>query len=414
MQHPRVVIIGAGHGGIESAAALRMLGHDAPITIVGDEPEAPYARPPLSKAFLAGTALHSDVTLRNDEFFARERIDLRVGTVVTALAPLRREVRLENGEVLRYDKLILATGAVARMLPDPAITTASNVHSLRTMGDAVRLRERLRPGTRATIIGGGYIGLEIAAAAQRAGVQVTLLEAADRVLARVTSEPVSDFFQRVHAEEGVEIITGARISGFGTGTGGDVTAVELSDGRMIGTDFVLVGIGVAPRTDLAEQAGILVDNGIVVNEFLQASAPDVYAVGDVARHPCPQNGGLRRLESVPNATENARTVANHILGDERPHAALPWFWSDQFDLKLQSVGLAVDIDDIVVREYPEKPRKLAVFYLRGGRLVAADVINSPADFAFAKKLVLQAQFVHADQLADASVSLKNLLAAVTP
>jgi 3-phenylpropionate/trans-cinnamate dioxygenase ferredoxin reductase subunit len=406
----RIVIVGAGQAGVEAAAALRMAGSDAPITILGDESAAPYSRPPLSKGILTGAAQFPEVVLRADDFYAREDIDLRTGGAVREIDAAERAVHLDDGDVIAYGSLIIATGSQARMLPNPELRGAANVLALRTIDDTLRLQEYLRPGARAVIIGGGYIGLEIASAAQRVGVAVTILEAADRVLARVTSAPVSEFFQKVHRHEGVDVRTGARIAGFRTHADGNVAAVLLEDAPEIEVDFVLVGIGVTPRTELAERAGALVDNGIVVDDQLRSSLPGVYAVGDVSRHPCPQHGGLRRLESAPNASEQARHVARSILGDATPYSALPWFWSDQYDLKLQSVGLSATADTVVVRSDPHQDRKLEVFYLAQSKLIAADIVGASSDFAIARKLVESQTVLDSGALADPDVPLRSMMA----
>jgi len=406
----RIVVVGAGHAGVEAASALRMAGVGVPITIIGDESAVPYSRPPLSKGILAGTAERHEIELRAEDFYPREDIDLRLGVAVTDLDAVARTVQLDDGDTLPYESLVIATGSQARMLPNPELRGASNVLTLRTVEDTLRLQEFLRPGARAAIVGGGYIGLEIASAAQRAGVETTILEAGDRVLGRVTSAPVSEFFQHVHREEGVDVRTGVRIAGFRTDARGDVAAVLFVDAPPLDVDFLLVGIGVTPRTQLAERAGALVDNGIVVDAQLRTSVPGVYAIGDVARHPCPQHGGLRRLESAPNASEQARHLARSILGDRAPYSALPWFWSDQYDLKLQSVGLGATADSIVVRAIPHDERKLEVFYLEGGRLIAADIVGATADFAFSRKLIESNSVADPAVLADPDVPLRSLLA----
>jgi 3-phenylpropionate/trans-cinnamate dioxygenase ferredoxin reductase subunit len=405
----RVIIVGAGQAGIEAASALRMGGSDARITVIGDESAAPYSRPPLSKAVLAGTAELHEIALRADDFYVREDIDLRAGRPVVGIDAAARTVHFDDGDSLGYESLIIATGSQARMLPNAELQGATNVLTLRTLEDTLRLQELLRPGARAAIIGGGYIGLEIASAARRIGVETTILEAADRVLARVTSAPVSQFFQRVHGEEGVDVRTGARIGGFRTDARGDVAAVVFDDSSELEVDFLLVGIGVAPRTELAERAGALVDNGVVVDARLRTSVPGIYAIGDVARHPCPQHGGLRRLESAPNASEQARHVARSILGEQSPYSALPWFWSDQYDLKLQSVGLGATADAVVVRTHPDHDRKLEAFYLAEGSLIAADIVGAPGDFAVSRMLVESRTVIDPAALADPDMPLRGFL-----
>jgi 3-phenylpropionate/trans-cinnamate dioxygenase ferredoxin reductase subunit len=404
----RIVIVGAGHAGVEAAAALRMAGSSSPITIIGDEPGMPYSRPPLSKGVLAGSTQLSEIALRTADFYRREDIDLRSGRKASDLDASGRVVHLDDGEAISYESLVIATGSRARALPNPELRGASNVLSLRTLDDTLRLQEFLRPGARVAIIGGGYIGLEIASVARRLGLETTILEAADRVLARVTRPPVSEFFQRIHREEGVDIRTGARVAGFRTDARGDVAAVLFEEAPALEVDFLLVGIGVAPRTELAEGAGALVDNGVIVDAQLRSSLPGIYAIGDVARHPCPQHGGLRRLESAPNASEQARHVARSILGEEAPYSALPWFWSDQYELKLQSVGLSAAADDVVVRA-SVGDRKLEVFYLSYGRLIAVDIVGSPGDFALSRRLVESKVLVDAPALADPDVPLRSFL-----
>jgi len=410
----RIVVVGAGQAGVEAAAALRMAGSGLPITVLGDEPAAPYSRPPLSKGILTGAAQFPEIVLRKDEFYAREGIDLRSGRAIVDIDAAGRTVHLDDGDAIPYESLIVATGSTARMLPDPELRGAANVLTLRTIDDTLRLQEFLRPGARAAIIGGGYIGLEIASAAHRAGVETTILEAADRVLARVTSAPVSEFFQRIHREEGVDVRTGVRITGFRTDAQGNVAAVLLDGAPALEVDFVLVGIGVTPRTELAERAGALVDNGIVVDAHLRSSIPGVYAIGDVSRHPCPQHGGLRRLESAPNASEQARHVARSILGDKAPYSALPWFWSDQYDLKLQSVGLSATADTVVVRPDPGRDRRLEVFYLQASKLIAADIVGAPGDFAISRKLVESKTVLDPKALADPDVPLRGFLTVASP
>jgi 3-phenylpropionate/trans-cinnamate dioxygenase ferredoxin reductase subunit len=408
----RVVIVGAGQAGADAAAALRMAGHEGEIVLVGEEPSPPYARPPLSKAFLAGEVGEESLLIRSPSVYASNRITVRAGTAVARIDREAHEIVLASGERLGYDRLVLATGGEPRRLDTPETARASNVLTLRTLADATALREYMRPGARAVIIGAGYVGLEIAAAARARGLEVTVVEVAPRVLARVTSPVVSAFFERIHREEGVEIITGATVDGYEVADCGDVTGVRLADGRVLPGDFVLFGVGMVPRTELAEQAGLHVDNGIVVDDRMRTTDPDVFAIGDVSSHPDPRNGGLRRLESVPNASEQARIVASVITGSPRPYDATPWFWSDQYDLKLQTAGLAAAYDDLVVRDDPADGRRLTVLYLRGHVVIAADTVNRPADFAAARKLIAAGRPVDLDVLRDSGVPLRSLVATV--
>lgn len=401
------VIVGAGHAGGETAVALRMAGYSDRIVLIGDESLPPYSRPPLSKAYLAGKAEAEDLLLRNTEWYANQRIAIRTGALVTAVEPADHRVLLDDGDELTYDHLVLATGGEPRRITGLDLDRARNLHTLRGVDDAARLRSALTTGVRLVVVGAGYIGLEIAAAARQSGAIVTVIEAAPRVLARVASPPVSEFFQRVHREAGVNVLLGTTVDGFGTDDAGDITAVHVAGRPPIPADLVLAGIGITPRTRLAEEAGLNVSDGIVVDEHMRTSAPDVYAVGDVARHPCPQHGGLRRVESVPNASEQARCAAATITGAPIPYRALPWFWSDQYDVKLQSVGLAAGHDHLVVRGSPLAGSQLTVLYLRGQTIIAADVIGSAADFAAAKRLIAAGTPTDRHLLADPSVPLKS-------
>lgn len=401
------VIVGAGHAGGETAVALRMAGYSDRIVLIGDESLPPYSRPPLSKAYLAGKAEAEDLLLRNTEWYANQRIAIRTGALVTAVEPADHRVLLDDGDELTYDHLVLATGGEPRRITGLDLDRARNLHTLRGVDDAARLRSALTTGVRLVVVGAGYIGLEIAAAARQSGAIVTVIEAAPRVLARVASPPVSEFFQRVHREAGVNVLLGTTVDGFGTDDAGDITAAHVAGQPPIPADLVLAGIGITPRTRLAEEAGLNVSDGIVVDEHMRTSAPDVYAVGDVARHPCPQHGGLRRVESVPNASEQARCAAATITGAPIPYRALPWFWSDQYDVKLQSVGLAADHDHLVVRGNPLAGSQLTVLYLRGQTIIAADVIGSAADFAAAKRLIAAGTPTDRHLLADPAVPLKS-------
>jgi 3-phenylpropionate/trans-cinnamate dioxygenase ferredoxin reductase subunit len=402
------VVVGAGQAGGELAAALRLAGYTGEIVVIGEERHLPYSRPPLSKAFLAGEADEDALLLHGADSYAAQGITVHIGHTVRRIDRTGHRVEVAGGWI-EYDKLVLATGGNPRRLPDPALAGARNMLTLRTMNDAKELRERLTAGARLAIIGGGYIGLEIAAAARKAGVEVTVLEAADRVLARVTAPVMSEFFQKVHHEEGVRIILGAQMDRFDLNSDGDVTALHLKSGEAIPADCVLVGIGLIPRTELADSSGLATDNGILVDHYMQTSDPDIFAIGDVARHPDPQHGGLRRLESAPNASEQARVVAAAIVGPVREYVALPWFWSDQFDCKLQVAGLATGYDTLIVRHDPAIPRRISTLYLRGGALISADVVNNPAEFAAAKKLITSGMAVDTAALADPAIALRSAL-----
>jgi 3-phenylpropionate/trans-cinnamate dioxygenase ferredoxin reductase component len=408
---PNVLIVGAGQAGAECAAALRGAGHDGPITIIGDETHPPYHRPPLSKAYLLGTTEASGLLIRAPEFYPKFDIHLRTGETVTALDARNHTVRLGDGGELGYDRLVLATGGRARRLAMPGLAAARNVFYLRTIADVDGLRAHFVPGARLVVIGGGYVGLEIAAVARRLGLEVTVLESEPRLLARVASPPISEFFARVHREEGVDIRLEAKVTGFDFDQVGAVRAVALADGAGLPADVVLIGIGMLPNAGLAEGAGLAVDNGILVDEFCATSDPDVYAIGDCSRHPCNENGGLRRLESAPNASEQARIAASALVGQPEPYLRVPWFWSDQYDVKLQMTGLSTEFDETVVRGSTTEGRRFALFYLRDGALRAAAAVCDPRAFTAAKKLVAQRARVPAAVLADESVDLKAVAAA---
>ncbi|MGP3637358.1 NAD(P)/FAD-dependent oxidoreductase [Streptomyces sp. 24-1644] len=405
----RVVVVGAGQAGADFVAALRMAGHQGPVTLVGEEPGYPYALPPLSKAYLSGKATAEDLHIRPPSMYEQQRIELRTGTRVSAIDRAARHVVLTGGERLAYTRLVLATGGRARRLPAPGLDEAPNVHYLRTLADASAMRHQFVPGARLVVVGGGYVGLEVAAIARRGGLDVTVLEALPRVLARVTAPQVSAFYQRVHTEEGVDIRVGAAVTGFAFAADGSVAAVELKSGERLDTDIVLVGIGLIPHTELAEQAGLAVDNGIVVDEHCRTEDPAVLAIGDCTSHPCGEHGGRRRLESVPNASEQARTAAATVTGNLQPYTAIPWFWSDQYNVKLKTTGLSAGYDDVVIRGTTDTGRSFAAFYLKDGQVRAADVISSPRDFTAARKLVAARARVDPETLKDLSLPLKHLL-----
>ncbi len=401
--------MGAGQAAGELAIRLRQAGYTDPVTLVGSEQHLPYQRPPLSKAFLSGHVTPADLLLRPDTAYAKAGIVFIGATQVTGLDLARRSVALSDGRALAYDKLVLATGGHARRLSCPG-ATLDGVHVLRTIDDVLALRARLRPEARLVIVGGGYIGLEVAAVAVKQGLSVTLIEAAPRLLARVTGPQISAFYEGVHRAAGVDVQTDASLSALlpAGHDRGHVGAAQLSDGRVFAADFVLAGIGLIPNTALAEAAGLPVGDGILVDEYCRTPDPDVLAIGDCANHPNPLLGRRVRLESVPNAIEQARVAAETICGRLKPYAAIPWFWSDQYDLKLQAVGLA-DGHDATVLRGAMADRAFSLFYLREGVVIAADTVNRPAEFMAAKRLVGGKLPIAAAALADVSRPLKALL-----
>ena len=404
-----VVIAGAGQAAGELAIRLRQAGYPNPITLVGSETHLPYQRPPLSKAFLSGHVTEADLLLRPDTAYAKAGITFIGGTQVLQLDLARHSLSLSDGRTLPYAKLVLATGGYARRLTCPG-ADLSGVHVLRTIGDVLALRARLQPGARLVIAGGGYIGLEVASVAIKLGLSVTVLEAAPRLLARVTGPEMSAFYESVHRAAGVDIQTGASLAAVlpAADDASHVGAAQLADGRIYPADFVLAGIGLIPNTGLAEAAGLPVGDGILVDEYCRTPDPDVLAIGDCANHPNPLYGRRIRLESVPNAIEQARVAVETICGRLQPYAAIPWFWSDQYDLKLQAVGLAEGHDTTVLRGSMAE-RAFTLFYLRGGVVIASDSVNRPGEFMLAKRLVGNALPVAPAVLADVSRTLKDVV-----
>ncbi|WP_293367548.1 FAD-dependent oxidoreductase [Nevskia sp.] len=403
-----VVVIGAGQAGSEFAAELRTLGFEGRVLMVGDEAELPYKRPPLSKGFLTGAITADQLPIRNAAVHEKNRIEFLGGVSVTAIDRAKKTVALSDGQSIAYSKIALTTGGRARPLPLPGAQLA-NVLSLRSMADAAAIREQLVEGRRLVIIGGGYIGLEIAAVAVKKGLIVTVLESAPRVLARVTAPEISEFYTRVHREEGVDIRLGVQIAALIGDTA--VSGVQLVDGSIINADAVIVGIGLIPNTELATAAGLSVDNGIVVDEYGQTSDPDIWSAGDCANRPSAMLGGRVRLESVPNAMEQARYAARALMGQPKAYDELPWFWSDQYELKLQMCGLSNGYDRLVVRGSTAN-RSFSAFYLKQGRVIAADAVSQLRDFGMMKKLVAARASVAPERLADETVPLKELVAEV--
>jgi len=400
----RIVIIGAGHAGGALAAQLREYGHRGPLCVIGDEAHLPYQRPPLSKAVLKGAATIDSLSLKNAGYYQEHDIEVRTGQTVAAIDRDTRHVTLAGGEALPYDYLVLATGARPRQLAVPG-AGLDNILALRGIEDAQRLKEALQPGRRLAIVGGGYIGLEVAASARALGLEVTVIEREARLLARVASAPLAEFFERLHQQQGVQIIRNACLSHFEGDT--CVTAVHLEDGQRIDCDVALVGVGALPRDELARAAGLHCENGVVVDGDARTSDPAIFAIGDMSWRPLPVYGErMFRLESVPNATEQARQVACAIVGKPRPAAEVPWFWSDQYEVKLQIAGIPFDADRQVVRGDPAQG-KFAVYHLRGERVVAVEAASSPLDFIAGKQFILSQAAVSLEKLADMSIKAKE-------
>ncbi|MGF7135258.1 3-phenylpropionate/trans-cinnamate dioxygenase ferredoxin reductase subunit [Paraburkholderia sp. EB58] len=403
--HDTCIIIGASHAAAQLAPSLRQEGWEGPIVVIGDESCLPYHRPPLSKAYLLGEKNADDLLIRTADVYARFGIEFRLGERVEAINRGNKTVTLRSGEVLSYGKLAICTGTRVRTVTLPG-SSLGGIHYLRNIGDIDRIRTDVRAEGSAVIVGGGYIGLETAAVLNRLGMRVSVLEMAPRVLARVTAPQVSEFFERVHREEGVAIHTNVAVSGFEGGQ--RVEQVICADGARLPADLVVIGIGVTPNVEIAEQANLPTDNGVIVDACARTSDPNIVAVGDCTMHPSPFYGYIR-LESVPNATEQAKSAAATLCGKEKPYHALPWFWSDQYDIKLQIAGLNLGYDQVAVRGDRNAGRSFSVFYLKSGKLVAADCINRPQEFMFSKKLIAESIEVSPAQLADESLAFKSLL-----
>ncbi len=408
---PVYVVIGGGQAGAEIASELRKLGFAGRVIIVGEETALPYKRPPLSKAYLAGSVSADSLYMMQQPALDKAGIEYRGGVRVEQIDREAKQLKLIDGSSLAYDKLALATGGRARELKIPG-ADRPNVLALRTIEDVERIRARAQAGQRAVIIGGGFIGLEVAATLVKQGLAVTVLEGLPRVLARVTVPEISAFFERVHREAGVDLRTGVQITSFEFEAHPDsaVTHIHLSDHSRIDADFIVVGIGVIPNTELAETAGLVVDNGIVVDDCTRTSDPDIVAAGDCTNHPNEFLGRRVRLESVQNAMEQGRAAARTLMGKPESYKMVPWFWSDQYELKLQMVGISTGYDQLVIRG-DLASRSFAAFYVHDGALIAADTVSRPLDFMIAKKLVGLRAHVDAAQLADESVALKTLVPA---
>jgi len=403
----KIVILGAGQAAGTAVVTLRQMGHEGPITLVGDEAAPPYQRPPLSKAYFKGELPEARLYVKPAGFYDEKNVTLKLGQRAVSLDRTGKAVTLESGEVLPYDKLIIATGSRPRVIP-VAGADLDGVMVLRTLEDVDKLQPLATRGKRLVVVGAGYIGLEAAAVASQLGLEVTVLEAMDRVLARVTSPVISEFYQEAHRSAGVDVRLNARMKGF-VGEGGHLTGVEMEDGEVIPADIVLVGIGILPNQELAEEAGLTCENGINTDAQARTSDPDIYAIGDCANRVIVQYGHRGRLESVHNAIETAKIAAASICGKPAPALDAPWFWSDQYDMKLQTAGLLAGFDRAVVRG-DMSARKFSVWYLRDGEFLALDAVNMPGEFMAAKRLVGKGVRLDAEALKDPSSDLKLMIA----
>ena len=401
-----IVIIGGGHAGGECAFRLRQGGFTGGIALLSAEPYLPYQRPPLSKSFLAGEVTIESLLLHSPAAYEKANIGWHPSATVTAVDRASHRLTLQNGATLGYGKLVLAAGGRARLLPVPGAELAG-LHSLRSIADVEALRPSFTRGQRLVIVGAGYIGLEVAAVAIKTGLGVDIVEFAPRVLARAAGPELSAFYEKAHSAAGVKFHLNNGVQAFLPRAPGHVGAVRCSGGVELPADLVLVAAGLVPNVELAQAAGLDVNNGVVVDEFCQTSDPDILAIGDCANFPLPFLGQRARLESVPNANEHARVAASVLNGAPSAYNAVPWFWSDQYNLKLQSVGLSQGHDQVVLRA-PRSPEGFVAFYLTQARVIAADCVNAIKEFTQAKRFVTGKLAIDPAKLADSAVDLKML------
>lgn len=404
MSHP-IVIIGAGQGGLQAAESLRSAKYDGEILLLGDENHAPYNRPPLSKAFLLGEASQDQLIIRQPAVFEKKRIDLKTGVRVKAIDREAKSLTFEDGKMQQYDKLIIATGSRARIPPIKNIEVPG-VHSIRTLDDTLAIADQLHHVENLVVIGGGFIGLEMAAVARKLGKKVTVVEFADRLMARVVSPAVSDYYKSLHEAKGCDIRLNEGAKEIVVDQG-KLWGVLLNSGEQLKADMVVLGVGVLPNQELAEQAGLECDGGILINNKGQTSDPHVYALGDCTAQRM-KDGSLRRLESVQNAVEIAKAAANDIMGIDKPFIAAPWFWSDQYDVKLQMVGLSQGFDEMVLRGRVESG-SFSYFYFSKGKLIAMDSFNQSADHMAGRKLLGGENSLTTAQASDLEFNLKDAM-----
>lgn len=399
-----VVVVGGGQAAGQVVASLRQEGFIGRIVLIGNEPVPPYQRPPLSKAYLAGEVSAERLLIRHRDFYVQSDVELRLGVSVSSIRLADRTIEMDDGSSLAFDHLILATGSRPRTL-DVLGADHPRLFYLRALADVDAIRPQLVAGARLILIGGGYIGLEIAAVARRIGMQVSVLEAAAHLLARVTDSTVGTFYRELHQQQGVDVRCGVGLTGIEDRDGRPRVVTE-QDGSM-DADLVIAGVGALPNLELARDAGLVCNHGVVVDEYCRTSVPEIYAAGDCTEQPSSIYDTQIRLESVPNAIEQARTVAATICGKSRANRTVPWFWSDQYDVKLQSAGLRRGHDQTVMRGDASR-RSFAVYYLRAGRLLAIDAINRPAEFTLAKVWIADRRVLAPERLADDSIPIKQI------
>ena len=404
--HQRVVIVGGGQAAVQAIDTLRRKGFTGELVLIGDEAWLPYQRPPLSKKYLAGALERDRLLLRPQHFYESHTVETRLGRRVEEISRREQRLRLDDGSIVAYDALLISTGSRPRPLAAPG-ADLDGVYFLRTIADVERIRAEWTPGKRLVIVGGGYIGLEVAATARELGLEVTVLEMADRVMNRVVCPQLSAFYEAEHARHGVRILCNSRVRALAAAPGSRrVRAVVTEDGAEHPADVVVVGCGVLPADDLAVAAGLVCENGVVVDDRCRTSDPMIYAAGDCTSHPSLRYGRRLRLESVDNAFEQGASAALNLLGHETVHDKVPWFWSDQYDLKLIIIGVCQGYDSVVMRGDPAT-HAFSACYLRGGELIAVDTINSPKDQMAARKLLAARARPNPDRLADPAVPLKD-------
>ncbi len=399
-----IAIAGAGHAAGQAIATLKLNKFHGRIVLIGDEPYFPYQRPPLSKKFLAGEIDAERLHFKPASFYDDEQIEVKLETRITGIDRDSHRLSTSSGDEIDYDQLILALGSRERRIPVPGSDLAG-VHYLRTITDVERIKARLPTSKRVVIVGAGYIGLEVAAVCRKAGLDVTVVEMADRVMSRVVSPHVSDFYQLEHTDQGVKLLLSTALTGFEGKK--RVKTVVTDKEQAIPADLVVIGAGIVPNIDLAEAAGLEVDDGIVVDDRCRTADPDIFAIGDCTSHPSSIYDRNLRLESVHNALEQAKTAAANLCGIDTRYSQVPWFWSDQYDLKLQIAGLSQGYDEVVLRGEPTD-RSFSCAYLRDGVLIAVDAINAPRDFMQAKTLIADRVVCDPQRLADAETALKDL------
>ena len=402
-----ILIVGAGHAGAQAAIALRQQKYDGTIALLGNEKYPPYERPPLSKEYLAGDKPFERILLRPESFWAEREIDLLTGRRVAKVNAADRQVTLSNDDIISFRTLIWATGGSPRMLSCPG-AQARNIHAVRSRADVDRIMTDLPNTKQVIVIGGGYIGLEAAAVLRKLGKEVTVLEALDRVLSRVAGEPLSRFYEEEHRRQGVVIELEAAVEAFETNDDGMATGVTLSDGRHLAGDMFIVGIGIIPETGPLVAAGAAAGNGVDVDQHCRTSLPHIYAIGDCAAHSNRfADGAHIRLESVQNANDQAKVAALDIMGEDCSYDAVPWFWSNQYDLKLQTVGLSTGFDECIVRGNPAN-RSFSVIYLRDGKVIALDCVNAVKDYVQGRKAVVEGLALNREELANPEIPIKEI------